>query len=447
MAEARWWQRGVVYQIYPRSFQDSNGDGVGDLPGIVGRLDYLAAGSASTRSGCRRSTPRRWPTSATTSPTTATSTRSSARWRTSTALMAEAHARGIRVILDFVPNHTSDQHPWFVESRVLARQPEARLVHLARPGAGRRPAEQLAQPTSAAAPGSGTSRPASTTSTLPERAARPQLAQPRGRRRRCYDVAALLARPRRRRLPHRRDLAARQGRPARATTRPTRTTGRTARPRTTALLPIHSADRPEVHELIGEMRAVRRRVSATRVLVGEIYLPLERLMRLLRRRRRRRPPAVQLPAASRLPWDARGTAPTTSTRYEAALPPRRLAQLGARQPRHARGSPPASAPAQARVAAMLLLTLRGTPTLYYGDEIGHARRARSRPTGCRTRRADVPGSACGRDPERTPMQWDAGPNAGFTTGEPWLPLARRPRRSTSRRSATTRRSMLRCTGG
>jgi len=79
--------------------------------------------------------------------------------------------------------------------------------------------------------------------------------------------------------------------------------------------------------------------------------------------------------------------------------------------------------AQARVAMVLLLTLRGTPTLYYGDELGHPsveippERVRD-PFGI-----NMPGGTQGRDPVRTPMPWDNSVNAGFTTGEPWLPLA------------------------
>jgi len=75
------------------------------------------------------------------------------------------------------------------------------------------------------------------------------------------------------------------------------------------------------------------------------------------------------------------------------------------------------------VAAMLLLTLRGTPTLYYGDEIGMEDVEIPASLAQDPWENNVPGLGLGRDPERTPMQWDAGPHAGFTTGRPWLPLS------------------------
>ena len=82
-------------------------------------------------------------------------------------------------------------------------------------------------------------------------------------------------------------------------------------------------------------------------------------------------------------------------------------------------------PAQARVAAMLLLTLRGTPTIYQGEEIG----MEDVPIPTQAVRdpweKNVPGLGLGRDPERTPMQWDESENAGFTSGDPWLPLVKR----------------------
>ncbi|HVH11563.1 MAG TPA: DUF3459 domain-containing protein [Longimicrobium sp.] len=72
---------------------------------------------------------------------------------------------------------------------------------------------------------------------------------------------------------------------------------------------------------------------------------------------------------------------------------------------------------------MLLLTLRGTPTLYYGDEIGMHDVDIPPDRVQDPWEKNLPGRGLGRDPERTPMQWSAGPGAGFTTGEPWLPLA------------------------
>ena len=124
MAEALWWQRGVIYQIYPRSFQDTNGDGVGDLERDQRAARLSRSGSASTRSGSRRSF--RSPMAdfgydvadyCDIDPLFGT-------LADFDALIAEAHARGLKVILDFVPNHTSDQHPWFVESRASRDNPK-----------------------------------------------------------------------------------------------------------------------------------------------------------------------------------------------------------------------------------------------------------------------------------------------------------------------------------
>jgi alpha-glucosidase len=186
------------------------------------------------------------------------------------------------------------------------------------------------------------------------------------------------------------------------------------------LLRVHSSDQPEVHEKIVGMRRVLDSYGPGRVLIGEIYNAPERLMRYYGTggNECHFPYNFQL---IKLPWDAR-TIDAAVRAYEGMLPPGAWPNwvLGNHdRPRIASRV----GPAQARVAAMLLLTLRGTPTLYYGDEIGMTDvpippgRERD-PWGI-----NLPGLGLGRDPERTPMQWSAGPHAGFTTGEPWLPIS------------------------
>ena len=173
------------------------------------------------------------------------------------------------------------------------------------------------------------------------------------------------------------------------------------------LLQLHSTDQPEVHNIAAEMREIADSYGAKglgeRVLIGEIYLPVDRLMHYYGGER----PGVHLPFNFQLidtPWQARALADVI-TEYEAALPPAGWPNwvLGNHdRPRVAtrRGE------AQARVAAMLLLTLRGTPTLYYGDELGLSEVV-IEASECGTRaNCGSPGLALGRDPVRTPMPWD-----------------------------------------
>ena len=142
-----WWRDAVVYQIYPRSFQDSSGDGVGDLDGIASRLDHLSwlGVDAVWLSPFYRSPMADFGYDVSdycdVDPVFGT-------LDDADRLIAAAHDRGLRVLVDWVPNHTSDQHPWFLESRSSRDAPQARLVLLAR-RPRRRAAEQLARPPSA----------------------------------------------------------------------------------------------------------------------------------------------------------------------------------------------------------------------------------------------------------------------------------------------------------
>jgi len=111
----RWWHGGVFYQIYPRSFADSDGDGVGDLPGIISKLDHLAGLgiTAVWLSPVTRSPNRDWGYDVSDyrdiDPAYGT-------LDDLDTLVREAGRRGIRILMDLVPNHTSDQHPWFVDA-------------------------------------------------------------------------------------------------------------------------------------------------------------------------------------------------------------------------------------------------------------------------------------------------------------------------------------------
>ncbi|SES18294.1 glycoside hydrolase family 13 protein [Salisediminibacterium halotolerans] len=133
MAETkRWWKESVVYQIYPRSFNDSNGDGIGDIPGITEKLDYLKTLGIDVI----------WLSPVYKSPNDDNGYDISdykdimdefgtmADWET---MLAEAHKRGLKVIMDLVVNHSSDEHAWFLESRQAKDNPY-RDYYIWRPG-------------------------------------------------------------------------------------------------------------------------------------------------------------------------------------------------------------------------------------------------------------------------------------------------------------------------
>jgi alpha-glucosidase len=189
------------------------------------------------------------------------------------------------------------------------------------------------------------------------------------------------------------------------------------------LLQLHSTDQPEVHRIAAEMREIADSYGAKgqgeRVLIGEIYLPVDRLMHYYGGERR----GVHLPFNFQLidtPWEVHSLA-SVITNYEAALPPGGwpnwvLGNHDRSRVATRRGQ------AQARTAAVLLLTLRGTPTLYYGDELGLSDVMIESSQVRDPRELREPGLALGRDPVRTPMSWDSSENAGFTNAKPWLPL-------------------------
>jgi alpha-glucosidase len=185
-----------------------------------------------------------------------------------------------------------------------------------------------------------------------------------------------------------------------------------------ALVPLYTADLPEVHDAIRGMRNVVDEFP-DRVLLGEIYLPIDRLVSYYGRDLG----GVHFPynfALLTARWEARSIGRLIDE-YEAALPPGGWPNwvLGNHdRPRLASRI----GPDQARVAAFLLLTLRGTPTLYYGDEIGMRHAVISADQVRDPFEKNVPDIGVGRDGCRTPMQWDATKSAGFSEADPWLPV-------------------------
>ena len=406
-----WWRDGVLYQIYPRSFQDSNGDGHGDLNGIRARLDHLEwLGIDGIWLNPTMPSPNRdWGYDV------ADYTGVHPDYGTLAdldALIAEAGARGIRVLLDLVPNHTSDQHPWFVDA-LTGRDAEHRDYYV-----WADPAQDGGPPSNWRSMFSGSAW------TLDEASgqyylhnflpSQPDLNWWNEEVRAAFDdvlrfwfdrgVAGF-----------RIDVTHAIVKDAELRDDPVATPDDHPKVRERGLRAVYSMNRPEVHDVLRRWRALAR----DRVLVGETYvLELDQLLPFygdgedelhlafnflfvhapfapgpLREIVERM--ETGLPAAAWPVW--------TGSNHDAGRLATRWADGDERR---------------ARLALLMLLTLRGTPFLYYGDELGL-------PDG------DVPGAARrdpvpdNRDGCRTPMPWTGGPNGGFTDprAEPWLPLA------------------------
>ena len=414
VAESLWWRRGIIYQIYPRSFQDSNGDGIGDLPGLMERLDYLTWLGVDAI----------WLSPIYPSPMADFGYDVSDYTDVSPVfgtladfdrLVAESHRRKLKVLMDLVPNHTSDRHPWFQESRSLRSSPKRDWYLWRDPGPdGGPPTNWLSEFGGSAWEFDQASGQYYYHAFLKEQ---PDLNW------RNAEVRAAMCDVLRFWFDRgvdgfRIDVVYHLFEDAAFTDNPPNPDFGPGSPPSHALMRVHTVDQPEVHDVIAEWRRLADEFGG-RVLIGEIHLPIKRLVAYY---------GVEL-GGIHLPlnfnligarWSAEMLRSIISA-YEAALPP------GA-WPNWVGGSHDAprlvtriGTPA-ARLAAVLLLTLRGTPTLYYGDELG-MEDVTIEPAAVRDRfEKNVPGLGLGRDPARTPMCWTGGPNGGFTTGTPWLPV-------------------------
>jgi alpha-glucosidase len=409
-----WWQRAVIYHVYPRSFADSNGDGVGDLEGIRRKLDYLTwlGVDALWLSPIFRSPMADFGYDISdyldVDPTFGT-------LEDLDRLIADAHARGIRVILDFVPNHTSDQHPWFIESRSHRDNPRRDWYIWADPAPDGGPPNNWRSVFGGSAWKFDTATGQYYLHTFLEE-------QPDLNWRNPEVQAAMLDVLRfwfaRGVDGFRLDAIWFLIKDAELRDNPVDPDYTPDQPAYRELLPVYTSDRPEVHDILARMRQVAD-AFGERLLIGEIYLPIGRLVTYYGCRHRRE---LHLPFNFQLmlvPWEAQRIAAAIDT-YEALLGPDdwpNWVLSNHDRPRVATRI----GEEQARVAALLLLTLRGTPTIYYGDELGLAD-VPIPPDRRRDPLEHTIGPGAGRDPCRTPMPWDTSPYAGFSTVEPWLPL-------------------------
>jgi len=416
---APWWQTGVVYQIYPRSFADSNGDGIGDLRGIRSRLAYLADTLGIDAIWISPFYPSPMADFGYDVADYCNVDPIFGDLQDFDDLVADAHARGIRVIIDWVPNHTSDQHPWFQESRSSRSNPKRDwyIWADAKPD-GSPPNNWLANFGGLAWEWDAATEQYYLHSFLEQQPdlnwRNPEVKEAmfdtlrfwmdRGVDGFRIDVAHHLMK----------DPELRDNPPAEATTAFFKDLG----PYETQQH-VHDKGHHDIHSIFRDLRKV---VDAyeDRFAVGEIHIwDLDEWARYYGDEL----DGLHMPFNFSLlyvPWDAAEVRRRVDA-VEAAVP-------DGGWPNHVLGNHDETrlatrfGPERARLAAMLLLTLRGTPTLYYGDEIAMtnaviADDAQQDPWGNRV-------SGQGRDGCRTPMQWTAEPGAGFsvTDAVPWLPL-------------------------
>jgi len=408
-----WWRNAVIYEIYPRSFKDSDGDGIGDLQGILERIEDLSWLGIDAV----------WITPVYPSPMADFGYDVAdytgihplfGDFSTFDRLVAELHARGIKLILDFVPNHTSDQHPWFLDAK-SNRKSKKRDWYL-----WRDPARNGGPPNNWVSIAGGGAWEFDDASGqyychmfLKEQ---PDLnwRNPNVREAMYEAMRFWLKRGV---DGFRLDVFWLCIKDLRFRCDPLNPDYQEGQPDFRKTLPIFSGDRPEIHEIAVEMRLLVEEFGEDRLLIGEIYQPPEKLVTYYGEDGR----GLHLPFNFNLMWQAWTATALLAyiKKYESVLPASGWPSwvLGNHDQKRIASR---VGPAQARVAMLILLTLRGTPTLYYGDELGlenvHI------PPGEGQDPFGLAHPDQGRDPVRTPMPWSPGAGAGFTKGTPWLPV-------------------------
>jgi alpha-glucosidase len=406
-----WWRAGVLYQVYPRSFADSDGDGVGDLAGITSRLAHLAELGVDGV----------WISPFYPSPMAdfgydiTDHTGVDPLFGTLddfAALIDRAHDLEIRVLVDFVPNHTSDQHPWFQRSRSARDDPRRDWYLWADPAPGGGPPNNWRSVFGGSAwtwdEATGQYYYHAYLAEQPDLNWRnPEVREAQYDVLRCWLDRGVDG--------FRLDATRQLIKDDQLRDNPPNPGFRDGLPPYDALLPEYTTDRPETFDVLAGMRAVVEERRPDGLLLAEMYLPVLRLAHYYG--------AVHLPSNMHListPYRAEDIGALIET-YEGSLPEGAWPNWVLSNHDRSRVATRVG-PAQARVAAILLLTLRGTPIVYYGDEIGMT----DVPVDVPRDPVELltPGIGEGRDPERSPMRWTSAVHGGFCRPDvtPWLPV-------------------------
>jgi alpha-glucosidase len=417
---APWWKTAVLYQIYPRSFADSNADGNGDIGGILDHLDHLEWLGVDGI----------WLSPVTVSP--------NADWGYDVAdycavepdlgtmaeldlLVARAGARGMRILLDLVPNHTSNQHPWFVESRTSLTSPKRDWYVWSGPGPdGALPNNWV----------SSFGGPAWTLDPMTGQyylhnhlVEQPDLNWWNNEVRAAFDaiMAFWLDRGV---AGFRIDVCNIIIKDAQLRDNPPATEEDDFEAQLFGQRPVYNGNRPEVHEVIRHWRHLTDPYDPPRVLIGETPVKVDVLADYYGHGEDELHMAFNFPFIT-VPFETDAMRRVVED-TEALLPPGAWpAWTGSNHDMSRLASRWADGDdRKIRAALLMLLCLRGTPVLYQGDEIGLgdipvAHEDMRDPLGVLYWPAYD-----GRDAARTPMPWRRGPGGGFTDPgiRPWLPL-------------------------
>lgn len=419
LEDAKWWQTGIIYQIYPRSFMDSNEDGIGDLKGIVSKLDYLNDGTPESLG-----IDAIWLSPINPSPDKDFGYDISdykdisqiyGKMDDFKLLLEEAHKRNIKIVMDLVINHTSDLHPWFIESRKSRDNPYHDWYIWHEGINGKPPNNWFAAFDKKAwwwVEEVEKFYYSSWTRYQPEVNWRnPKLKEA------MYDVIKFWL-----------DMGV-DGYRMDVVNWYIKDDQYRSNPYRISFNPpdyqIHKYDRnrPETHGICKEIRQIVDNYS-DRMTVGEIFTDESEVAAEYYGKGDELHLAFNFAFLFQR-WKA-SHFHRIIERWEeltsgVGWPNYTLSNHD--RPRHfSRYGKPGESESRAKIAAAMMFTLRGTPFIYYGEEIGMSDRKIKR-----SQIKDPLGIKFwpfmkGRDPARTPMQWDDSPNAGFSNSIPWLPV-------------------------